>query len=96
PHTFSRTKALLDEFADSFYNSKEVIVTDIFPAREEFDPTIHSKDLVEKLLKNGVNAKYIPDFESAKEYLQSEITDNDLVLTTGCGNPHVLAKMLVK
>ncbi|MFL8952926.1 UDP-N-acetylmuramate--L-alanine ligase [Helcococcus kunzii] len=96
PHTFSRTKALLDDFADSFYDSDEVIVTDIFPAREEFDPTIHSKDLVEKLIQNGVNAKYIADFEDAKEYLQSKICKDDLVLTTGCGNPHVLAKMIVK
>lgn len=96
PHTFSRTKALLDDFANSFYNSDEVIVTDIYPAREKFDPTIHSKDLVKKLVENGVDAKYIPDFEHAKEYLQSEITENDLVLTTGCGNPHVLARMLLK
>lgn len=96
PHTFSRTKALLDDFADSFYNSNEVIVTEIFPAREEFDPTIHSKDLVEKLVKKGVNAKYISQFEEAKEYLQSKIGENDLVLTTGCGDPHVLAKMIVK
>lgn len=95
PHTYSRTKALLDDFADSFYDSDVVIVTDIFAAREPFDPTIHSKDLVEKLKENGVNAIYIPDFESTKEYLQEKISDKDLVLTTGCGNPHVLAKMLI-
>lgn len=96
PHTFSRTKALLDDFAESFYDSDEVIVTDIYPAREEFDPTIHSRDLVKKLIEKGVNAKYISGFEEAKEYLQSKIDKDDLVLTTGCGDPHVLAKMLVK
>ncbi len=96
PHTFSRTKALLEEFGDSFYACDEVIVTDIFPAREKFDPTIHSKDLVDLLKKNKVNAKYIGDFEGAKEYIQETIKKDDLCLTTGCGDPDVLAKMIVE
>lgn len=96
PHTYSRTKHLLDDFANSFYDCDEVIVTEIFAAREKFDPTIHSVDLVEKLRANKVNAIYLKTFEEAKEYLQNKLDGDDLVLTTGCGNPDVLARMLVE
>ena len=96
PHTYSRTKHLLDDFSNSFYDSDEVIVTEIFAAREKFDPTIHSIDLVEKLRSNGVNAIYLKTFGEAKEYIQKEVQEKDVVLTTGCGNPDVLAKMIVE
>lgn len=95
PHTFSRTKALLNDFAESFYEADEVIVTEIFPARENFDPTIKSEDVVERLKNNGVNARYIKDFEEAKQYIQSTIQEGDICMTTGCGNPDVLAEMIV-
>lgn len=95
PHTYSRTKALFDEFANSFYKCDEVVVTEIFAAREKFDPSIKSEDLVEKLLANGVNARYIKEFEDAKTYVQSIIKPNDICITTGCGNPDVLAEMIV-
>lgn len=96
PHTYSRTKMLLDDFAESFYDADEVVVTEIYAAREKFDPTIKSEDLVEKLVANGVNARYITDFESAKEYLQTRIKPDDICITTGCGNPDVLAHMIVE
>lgn len=95
PHTYSRTKALLNEFANAFYDADEVIVTEIFAARENFDPTIKSEDLVDKLIENNVNARYIKDFESAKEYIINRVHKGDTLLTTGCGNPHELAKMIV-
>ena len=44
PHTYSRTKKLLDDFAESFYDTDEIIVTEIYAAREKLDPTIHSED----------------------------------------------------
>ncbi|QQK08602.1 UDP-N-acetylmuramate--L-alanine ligase [Miniphocaeibacter halophilus] len=96
PHTYSRTKHLLNDFANSFYDCDEVIVTEIYAAREKFDPTIHSVDLVEKLRENGVNAIYLKTFEEAKDHIQNEVKNQDVVITTGCGNPDVLAKMIVE
>ncbi|MDO5017987.1 MAG: UDP-N-acetylmuramate--L-alanine ligase [Lagierella massiliensis] len=96
PHTYSRTKHLLDDFSNSFYDCDEVIVTEIYAAREKFDPSIHSVDLVEKLRENGVNAIYIKTFDEACDYIQKNVRANDTVITTGCGNPDVLAKMIVK
>lgn len=95
PHTYSRTKALLDDFAEAFYDADEVIVTEIFAAREKFDPSIKSEDLVDKLIKNGVNAIYLKTFEEARDYLRKRLKADNICITTGCGNPDVLAEMIV-
>lgn len=95
PHEFSRTKALLDDFSRAFYDSDLTIVTDIYPAREEFDPTIHSSHLVDKLTENGENAMYLSTFEDVVDYLNDKIDENYLVLTLGAGNTHILADMIV-
>lgn len=95
PHQYSRTLTFLNEFSQAFSSADEVIITDIYAAREKFNPNIHSKDLVEKIVNSGVNAKYIGDFESVKKELQSKISDNDLVITIGAGKPHLLAQMIV-
>jgi UDP-N-acetylmuramate--alanine ligase len=49
PHLFSRTKLLLNDFANAFSDADEIILAPIFPAREVFDPTISSKILGEKI-----------------------------------------------
>lgn len=95
PHLFSRTKLLLDDFSKAFNYADEIIVADIYPAREEFDPTIHSKDLVDKLLENKLNAKYIGDFESIVKYITKKVNSNDIVLTLGAGDTDVLANMII-
>lgn len=96
PHTYSRTKALLNDFSEAFYDADEVIVTEIFAAREKFDPTIKSQDLVDKLIKNGVNAIYLKTFEEARDYLRKRLKTGNICITTGCGNPDVLAEMIVE
>lgn len=96
PHTYSRTKALLDEFGKSFGKADQVIVSDIFPAREPLDESIHSKDLVYKINQNGGNAIYIPDFQGVKEYLQARISDKDLVVAMGPGDSDLQAQMLIE
>ena len=95
PHTYSRTKTLFNDFLNCFDSCDEVIITDIYAAREKFDPTIHSKDVVDALVKKGINAKYIGTFEKARDYVYDIASDMDVVITTGCGNPDVLAHMIV-
>lgn len=95
PHTYSRTKTLFNDFLKCFDGADEVVVTDIYAAREKFDPTIHSKDVVDALVKKGINAKYLGTFEEARDYVYEIAEPSDLIITTGCGNPDVLAKMIV-
>lgn len=95
PHTYSRTKILFDEFLNCFDAADEVIITDIYASREKLDPTIHSKDVVDALVKKGIKAKYLGTFEQARDYVYEIAEPGDLIITTGCGNPDVLAHMIV-
>lgn len=95
PHTYSRTKALFDDFLNCFDSADEVIITEIYAAREKFDPSIHSQDVVDALVKKGINAKYLKTFEEARDYVYETAQAGDIFMTTGCGNPDVLAQMIV-
>lgn len=95
PHTFTRTKSLLNEFAESFREADEVIILDIYAAREKDNGEIHSKDLVEKINLLGKNAIYIENFEKAKEYLSTNCKPNDMLITMGAGNVHLVGEMLI-
>ena len=64
PHTYSRTKALLTEFADALSHAEHVILTDIYAAREKDPGDISSRTLQEELKKSGKDAYYISDFKS--------------------------------
>ena len=86
PHTYSRTKELLNDFATSFTDADLVILSDIYAAREKNDGSISSADVVKLLKKNGVNAHYIPTFKEIVKYLKENIQDNDIILTIGAGN----------
>jgi UDP-N-acetylmuramate--alanine ligase len=86
PHTFTRTAALLQEFAQSFENADRVIILDIYGSAREVQGGVHSKDLVEKAQKYHRNIKYIPTIDETVEYLKDKIGSGDLVLTIGAGN----------
>lgn len=85
-HTYTRTKALLKEFSESFDPADEIIVTDIYAAREKDLGQVHAKDLVDLLQKRGKNAKYISDFEDIASYLKEIASPDRLIITIGAGN----------
>ncbi|MCR8746016.1 UDP-N-acetylmuramate--L-alanine ligase [Romboutsia lituseburensis] len=95
PHTYTRTKSLLNEFSEAFYSADKVIITDIYAARENDPGDIHSKDLVEKLYQNHVDVCYISKFEDIVDYLRDNIKPNDLVITAGAGPIYKVAEDLV-
>ena len=96
PHTYSRTKSLLNEFGEAFYSADKVIITDIYAAREDDPGDIHSKDLVEKLYHNNVDVTYISKFEDIVKYLKENIQPNDLLITAGAGPVYQIGEMLLK
>lgn len=96
PHTYSRTRALLDEFAESFYAADKVIVTDIYAAREPDPGDISSKNIVEKLYQNNVDAMYMPTFEEITEYLRENLRENDLLVTCGAGPVNKVGEALLE
>ncbi len=85
PHTYSRTKLLMDDFAKALLNFDNIIILDIYAARETNTYGITSKDLVDKIVSLGKDAKYIPDFDECAHFLKSHVHENDIVLTQGAG-----------
>jgi UDP-N-acetylmuramate--alanine ligase len=86
PHTYSRTKAFLEKFSQSFGSADNIIITDIYAAREKDPGDIHSNMLAEKICQLGGNAVYISDFQEIAEYLDKNAKPGDLILTMGAGD----------
>ena len=85
PHTYSRTKALFDEFVDSFTHANNLILTDIYAAREKDEGTISSKMLADEINKKYGNCIYISSLDEVEKYLSDNLKENDLLLTIGAG-----------
>ena len=96
PHTYSRTKTLLDDFAKALLNFDNIIILDIYAAREKNTYGISSKDLADRICSLGKDAKYIPDFDECVNYLKSNVKENDIVLTQGAGTVTEIGPMLIK
>jgi len=86
PHTYSRTKTLLDQFAKSFGYADEVIITDIYSsAREKPDPTITGYSLAEAIKEHQPATTYVPH-ENLVNHLKKTIKPGDAVFTLGAGD----------
>lgn len=96
PHTYTRTKLLLDEFSEAFYDADEVIIADIYSAREIDNGEIHSSVLTEKINSNSNNAIYKSDFNAIVEYLKENVSRGDMVLTMGAGDVYKIGEMFLK
>lgn len=95
PHTYTRTKELLDRFAVSFNDSDVVIISDIYASREKDPGNIHSKDLVEAIKKSGKDALYIGSLDEVQNYLGSVLEPEDIVFTIGAGDVYTLGESLL-
>lgn len=96
PHTYSRTQNLLEDFAKALLNFDNIIILDIYAARETNTYGITSNDLVDKVISLGKNAKYIPDFDECVSYVKNNVKENDIVLTLGAGTVTKIGPMLVE
>lgn len=84
PHTYSRTRTLLAEFAASFADAQHVILVDIFRSREAPDNSISAADILKKM--NHADARHIPALADAADYLAAHLRPNDVLLTLGAGD----------
>jgi UDP-N-acetylmuramate--alanine ligase len=96
PHTFSRTIEHLARFAEVLTNFDNIIVTDIYAAREKNDFRISSKDLADSIRKLGKEVKYIPDFSQIVDYIKENAKPKDIVITLGAGTVTEIGPMLVE
>ena len=96
PHTYSRTKLLLDDFAKALLNFDNIIVLDIYAARETNTYNISSQDLADKIKSLGKDAIYIKDFDECVAYLKSHVKENDIIITQGAGTVTEIGGKLVE
>ena len=95
-HTYTRTLALLDEFAKALSEADVVILPDIYPAREENIYGISSADLQKKIAELGTECYYMPTFEEIEKFLPKNCSDGDLLITMGAGDVVNIADDLLK
>ena len=96
PHTYTRTKALLGDFAKALMLADEVVLADIYAAREKNTVGISSADIAELINGQGGSAAYIPDFDKIIEYVLEKTEPGDLLITMGAGNVVEIADTLTR
>jgi len=96
PHTYSRTKLLMGDFAKAFKDADDVVLAPIFAAREKADPAVTSEVLAAKITEEGTPAQVLETFESIAEYLKKTAQMDDLVITMGAGDIYKAGEMLVE
>ncbi|WP_302768789.1 UDP-N-acetylmuramate--L-alanine ligase [Anaerotignum lactatifermentans] len=96
PHTFSRTRFLFDEFGEAFGDADEVIIADIFAARETDDGTISAAQLAERIAQTGKSARYVGDFAAIEAYLREHCKSGDLLMTVGAGDVYKIGENFLK
>ncbi len=96
PHTFTRTKTFMKEFAAALSLSDKIILADIYPARETDNLGISSKTLQRELEALGKTCYYFPSFEEIENFLLKSCTPGDLLITMGAGDVVNIGENLLK
>lgn len=96
PHTFSRTRFLFDEFGEAFGDADEIIIADIFAARETDDGTVSAAQLAERIAQTGKSARYVGDFAAIEAYLREHCKSDDLLMTVGAGDVYKIGENFLK
>ena len=95
PHTYTRTKALFEEFADALKGFDHVIIVDIYAAREKDTGLVHAKDLADRIKELGTDARYFSTFAAVENYLLKNCKKNDLLITMGAGDVYLIGEEML-
>lgn len=95
PHTFSRTKALLQDFAQSFDDTDRVVVIDTYGSAREQAGEATSEELVKLINKYHYGkAEYVPTINEAVEYFKERADEYDVLITMGAGDVWKVGQIL--
>lgn len=98
PHTYTRTRALFDEFADALSEADIIILAEIYAAREKNIYKISAKSLVEEIKKKhpGKDVYFIPDFERMAKFTLDNAGEGDMIITMGAGDIYRVGEMILE
>ena len=91
PFTFSRTKMLLDDFAEVLQIADHVVMTEIMGSREVNTYNIYTSDLAAKI----PGSVWFTSFEEVAQYVTEHAMPGDLIITLGCGDIYKAAKIML-
>ncbi|HUS84827.1 MAG TPA: cyanophycin synthetase, partial [Anaerolineales bacterium] len=94
PHTYSRIRSLLDEFAQAFADADRVLILDVFAAREAEDPTLSGKVIAENIDHGDV--RFVPDMNGAAQMLFDEVREKSVVITLSAGDGNKVGRLLLE
>lgn len=95
PHTYTRTKAFMKEFAKALSLAENIILADIYAAREKDTLGISSKTLQEEIEKLGKKCYYFPTFDEIENFLLENCINGDLLITMGAGDVVKIGENLI-
>jgi len=96
PHTYTRTKALFNEFTDCFNDTDELILMDIYAAREKNTGLVSSDELGDAIRLKGVKCTNVHSHDEALAYVKSKLETGDLLLTVGAGDVVIVGEKLLE
>ncbi|MHB0979692.1 MAG: UDP-N-acetylmuramate--L-alanine ligase [Thermoleophilia bacterium] len=98
PHLYSRTRYMHHEFAQALLEADIAVVTDIYGAREDPQPGVSGKLIVDSLLRVNPRSPvvYLPRLSQVVEYLDQVAIPGDVVLTMGAGDVHRVGERLLE
>lgn len=85
PHTYSRTISFFDDFVDALSLADHIVLADIYAAREVDTGAVSSRMLADAIRAKGKDAYYFSTFDQIKNFLEKNISPNDLLITMGAG-----------
>ncbi|MCR4804201.1 MAG: UDP-N-acetylmuramate--L-alanine ligase [Clostridia bacterium] len=98
PHTYTRTMALFDQFADAFGDADIVILAEIYAAREKNIYKMSSKQLMEEIKRKhpGKDVYFLPDFDAMAQFVTGNASAGDLVITMGAGDIYKVGELILE
>lgn len=98
PHTYTRTIALFDEFAEAFEKADKLILAEIYAAREKNIYKISSAQLAEKIKETHPHKEvlFMEDFAAIADYVDAQAQRGDMVITMGAGDIYKVGEMLLE
>jgi len=96
PHTFTRTKAFMHDFATALSLADKIVLADIYAARETDNLGISSETLQHEIEALGHECYYFPSFDEIEKFLLENCINGDLLITMGAGDVLKIGENLLK
>lgn len=93
PHTYSRTRLLLEPFRAAFGEAEHVLVTEVYAAREPVERDFSTQDVIRNMSHPDV--RFVPGFDQAVAYLSASLRPGDVLVVLSAGDADRIGRMVL-